>query len=40
MFIEFRYLELEIDDPNNNEFVNAALNSIIDYYNLLEANQP
>lgn len=39
MFMEFRYLELEIDEPNNNEFVNAALNSIIDYYNFLEASQ-
>ena len=38
MFMEFRYLELEIDEPNNNEHVNAALNSIIDYYNLIEAN--
>lgn len=38
MFMEFRYLELEIDEPNNNEHVNAALNSIIDYYNRIEAN--
>lgn len=37
MFMEFRYLELEIDEPNNNENVNIALNSIIDFYNLIKS---
>lgn len=38
MFMEFRYLELEINEPNNSENVNAALNSVIDYYNRIKGN--
>ncbi len=34
MFMEFRYLEIEIDEPNNN--INAALNSVIDFYNQIK----
>lgn len=33
MFIEFRYLEQESDEPYNSKHVNDALNSIIEYYN-------
>lgn len=41
MFMEFRYLEIEIDEPNNNDNVNEALNSIIEYYNLIKnVNRP
>jgi HEPN domain-containing protein len=38
MFMEFRYLELEIDEPNDNEKIDAALNSIIEFYNLIKNN--
>jgi len=38
MFMKFRYLDLISDEPNNNENVNAALNSIIEFYNLVKNN--
>jgi len=39
MFMEFRYLEIEYDEPSKNENVNEALNSIIDFYNSIKNNK-
>jgi len=38
MFMEFRYLELKIDEPNDNKKVDAALDSVIEFYNLIKNN--
>jgi HEPN domain-containing protein len=38
MFMEFRYLEIEIDEPNDNIKVNAALTSVIEFYNRIKNN--
>lgn len=36
MFMEFRYFEIEIDEPNNNENVNVAIDSVINFYNQIK----
>lgn len=38
MFMEFRYLDIEIEELNDNEKVNEALNSVINFYNILKSN--
>lgn len=38
MFMEFRYLELKINEPNDNEKVHAALDAVIDFYNQIKNN--